>query len=85
METTADIMSSVDEMFIGLGRQEMFEATSALMNLYQKKKHRVREYMMKVIAYLNELKILGVEIDAETKNHMVEHIIRYLCSAQDRL
>ena len=27
--------------------------------------------MMKVITYLNELKILGAEIDAETKNHMV--------------
>ena len=26
---------------------------------------------MKVIAYLNELEILGAEIDAETKNHIV--------------
>ena len=26
---------------------------------------------MKVIAYLNELEILGAKIDAETKNHMV--------------
>ena len=33
METTTDIMSSVDEMFIGLSRLTRFEATSAFMNL----------------------------------------------------
>ena len=37
METATDIMSSVDKMFVGLGRQTMFEATSAFMNLHQKK------------------------------------------------
>ena len=31
--------------------------------------------MMKVIAYLNELEILGDEIDAKTKNHMVLNLL----------
>ena len=37
------------------------------MNLRQKKGQLVRENMMKVVAYLNELEILGAKIDAETK------------------
>ena len=37
METVADIMSSIDKMLVGLGRQARFEATSAFMNLCEKK------------------------------------------------
>ena len=37
METVADIMSSVDEMFSRLARRARFEATYAFMNLRQKK------------------------------------------------
>ena len=71
MEISADIMSSVDEMFVGLGRHARFEAASDFMNLFQKKGQPDCEHMIKVITYLNELEILGAEIDAETKNHMV--------------
>ena len=70
MKTATDIMSSVDEMFAGLGGQSTFETTFVFMNLRQKKGQQVHEYMMKVIA-LNELEILGFEIDAKIKNHMV--------------
>ena len=45
------------------------------MNLRQKKGQSVREHMMKMIAYLNKIEILGAEIDAETKNHMVLNIL----------
>ena len=71
MEIAADIILSVNEMFVGLSRHARFEATSTFMNLRQKKRQPVREHMMKSIAYLNKLKILGIEIDGETKNHMV--------------
>ena len=71
METIANIMTNVDEMFAWLGRHVRFEASSAFINLRQKKGQTVREHMMKVIAYLNELKILGAEIDVEIKNYMV--------------
>ena len=71
METALDILPNIDKMFPRLSRQARFEATSDFMNLRQKKGHLVYEHMMKVITYLNELKILGAEIDAETKNHMV--------------
>ena len=75
METTANIMSNVDEMFTGFGIMVSFEATYTFMNLRQKKKkgQQVREDMMKVIAYLNELEILEVDIDAETRTR--EHTI----------
>ena len=68
-------MTSVDEIFFGLGKQVRFEATSAFMNLRQKKGQPVCEHMMKVIVYLNKLEILGAEIDAGTKNHMILNIL----------
>ena len=67
IETTVDIMTSVDAMFAGLDKKTRFEATSSFMNLHQKKGQPIHEHMMKVIAYLNELEILGGEIDAMTR------------------
>ncbi|PON59034.1 hypothetical protein PanWU01x14_161530, partial [Parasponia andersonii] len=37
IKTAIDIMLSVDEMFASLGRQAKNEATSAFINLHQKK------------------------------------------------
>ena len=71
VETTTNIMSSVDEMFVGLDKWARFEVTSALMNLHQKKGQPAREHIMKVIVYLNKLEILRAEINAEIENHMV--------------
>ena len=41
------------------------------MSLGQKEGQPVCKHMIKVIAYLNELEILGAEVNAETKNHIV--------------
>ena len=71
IKTTIEIMTSVDKMFVGLDRHARFKATSAFMNLHEKKGQMVHEHMMKVIAYLSELEILGAKIDTETKNCMV--------------
>ncbi|PON40121.1 hypothetical protein PanWU01x14_299730, partial [Parasponia andersonii] len=71
IDTAVDIMLSVNEMFVSLSCQARNEATSAFMNLRQKKGTPVREHMMKVIVYFNELEILRVEIDCDTQIDMV--------------
>ncbi|PON81075.1 Zinc finger, CCHC-type, partial [Trema orientale] len=71
IDTAVDIMLSIDEMFASLGRQARNEATSAFMNLRQKKGTPFWEHMMKVITYLNELEIPGAEIDCDTQIDMI--------------
>ncbi|PON56048.1 hypothetical protein PanWU01x14_184070, partial [Parasponia andersonii] len=71
MDTAANIIMSIDEIFTSLGRQARNKATSTFMNLCQKKGTLVREHTMKVITYLNELEILRAEVDCDTQIDMV--------------
>ena len=46
-------------------------AMKALLNTKMIEETPVQDHVLKMIAYLNELEILGVEIDAETQVYIV--------------
>ncbi|KAK0580852.1 hypothetical protein LWI29_007090 [Acer saccharum] len=71
MESAADIMMSLEEMFAMKSRTTKREAVTAFMNLRMKPGQAVKDHMMKVIAHLNIAELHGVEIDGETKIDMV--------------
>ncbi|PON32923.1 hypothetical protein PanWU01x14_357100 [Parasponia andersonii] len=71
MDTTIDMILSVDEMLASLCHQARNETKCTFMNLCQKKGTQVLEYMIKVIAYVNELEIFGAKIDCDTQIDMV--------------
>jgi hypothetical protein len=53
MESAADIMMSLEEMFAMRSRSTKREAVTAFMNLRMKPGQAVKDHMMKVIAHLN--------------------------------
>ncbi|KAK4848667.1 hypothetical protein QYF36_015851 [Acer negundo] len=71
MESAADIMMSLEEMFAMKSRTTKREAVTAFMNLRMKPGQAVKDHMMKVIAHLNIAELHGAEIDGETKIDMV--------------
>ncbi|KAK0607649.1 hypothetical protein LWI29_018134 [Acer saccharum] len=71
MESAADIMMSLEEMFAMKSRTTKREALTAFMNLRMKPGQAVKDHMMKVIAHLNIAELHGAEIDGETKIDMV--------------
>ena len=71
METTVNIMFSINEIFTYLRRHAKQEAITSFMNLLQSKGTPIREHMMKVIAYLNEVEMLSAKIDVDTQISMV--------------
>ncbi|PON31729.1 hypothetical protein PanWU01x14_367410, partial [Parasponia andersonii] len=77
MDTVADMMLSIDEMFANLSRQARNEAISLFMNLRQKKDTPIPEHMTKIIAYLNKPEILGAEIDCDTPIDIVLNALSY--------
>ncbi|KAK0574722.1 hypothetical protein LWI29_028097 [Acer saccharum] len=71
MESAADIMMSLEEMFAMKSRTTKREAVTAFMNLRMKPGQAVKDHMMKVIAHLNIAELHGAEIAGETKIDMV--------------
>ena len=70
METAADILFNLAEMFADQGRQARQEAMRKLMNCRMKQGTSVRVHMLEVIGLLNELEVMGAEIDGETQVYM---------------
>ena len=66
MQTTYDIMLNLKEMFGDQDRAGRQVAMKALLNTKMAKGTPVHDHALKLIAHLNELEILGVEIDGET-------------------
>ena len=70
-ETATDMLYNLHEMFGGQGRQARQQAVRQFMNCRMKAGTPVRDHMMLIISYLNEMEILGSEIDGETKIDMI--------------
>ena len=66
MLTAYDIMMNLKEMFGDHSRAGRQEAMRALLNTKMTERTSVQEHVLKMIAHLNELKILEAEIDEET-------------------
>ena len=58
-------------MFGDLGRAGRQETIRALFNTKMSEETPVQDHVLKVIAHLNELEILGAEIDGETQVDIV--------------
>ena len=71
IETAVDTLYNLHEMFGGQGRQARQQAVRQFMNCRMKAETLVRDHMMLIIIYLNEMEILGLEIDGETKIDMI--------------
>ena len=71
IDTTANMIYNLHEMFGGQGRQARQQAVRQYMNCRMKAGTPVRDHMMLIISYLNEMEILGSEIDGETKIDMI--------------
>ena len=67
MGSAADIMLNLTEMFGGQSRAARQVAMKALMNTNMAEGTPVRDHVLKMIGHLNELEILGAEIDGETQ------------------
>ncbi|XP_024035519.1 uncharacterized protein LOC127899272 [Citrus sinensis] len=75
METTTKIMASLHQMF---GQNTHFARESALKRITDTKIEegtRVRDHVLKMMDYLNEVEIHGVQVNDKTKINMV---IEYL-------
>ena len=69
-ETAADILFNPAKMFTDQGCQAHQEAMRKLMNCRMKQGTSVRVHMLEVIGLLNELEVMGAEIDGETQVYM---------------
>ena len=82
IDTAADMLYNLHELFGGQGRQARQQAVRQFMNCRMKAGTLVRDHMMLIISYLNEMEILGSEINGETKIDMIletlPRIFRYL-------
>ena len=58
-ETATDMLYNLHEMFGGQGRQARQQAVRQFMNCRMKAGTPVRDHMMLIISYLNEMEILG--------------------------
>ena len=66
MLTTYDIMQNHKGMFGDLDRAGRQEAMRALLNTKMAEGTPIQDHVLKMIDHLNELEILGAEIDGET-------------------
>ena len=71
METAADIITNIQEMFGDQGRQAKQMAVRNFMNCRMKAGTPVRDHMILIISHLNEMEIMGAEIDGETQVDMI--------------
>ncbi|GFY95444.1 hypothetical protein Acr_10g0008290 [Actinidia rufa] len=67
MPTTRDMMINLKEMFGEQGRSTRHDVMRNLLNTKMAKGTLDREHALKMIGFLNELEILGAEIDADSQ------------------
>ena len=65
MLTAYDILLNVKEMFGVQGRAARQVAMKALLNTKMAEGTLVQDHVLKMISHLNELKVLGAEVDGE--------------------
>ena len=70
MHTVYDIMLNLKEMFGDQNRAGRQVAMKALLNTKMAEGTPVQDHVLKMISHLNELDILGVEIDGESQVDM---------------
>ena len=66
MATAYDMMLNLKEMFGNQSHATRQEAMQALLNAKMAEGTPVQDHVLKLIAHLNELEILGAKIDRET-------------------
>ena len=66
MATAYDMMLNLKEMFGEQNRAGRQLAVKALLNMKMAERTPVRDHVLKMIVHLNELEILGAEIDGES-------------------
>ena len=71
MATTYDMMMNLKEMFGDQNRARRQVTMKALLNTNIAEGTPVRDHILKMIAHLNELEILGAEIDGEIQVDIV--------------
>ena len=67
MATAYDMMLNLKEMFGDQNRAGRQVAMKALLNTKMAEETPVRDHVLKMIAHLNKLEILGAEIDGKAK------------------
>ena len=68
---TSDIMLSLKEMFGIQGRSTRHDIMRTLLNTQMAEGTPIRDYCLRMISYLNELEMLGVEIDVDSQVDMI--------------
>lgn len=71
MSLASDIMFNLKEMFGDQGRVARQDTMRSLLNAKMTEGTQVRDHCLKMIACLNELKVLGAEIDTESQVDMI--------------
>ena len=71
MATAYDMMMNIKEMFGKQNRAGRQVAMRALLNTKMAEGTPVRDHVLKMIAHLNELEILGAEINGESQVNIV--------------
>ncbi|XP_075091523.1 uncharacterized protein LOC142171728 [Nicotiana tabacum] len=66
MESSYDIMGNLKEMFGDQNRVAKQNAMKALLNTKMVEGSSVRDYVLKLMSLLNELEVLGANIDKDT-------------------
>ncbi|CAA0811082.1 Unknown protein, partial [Striga hermonthica] len=73
MPTVADMIWSLKELFSEQDRAARFEAMRKIMSSVMPEGASVREHVLKMMEYLNEIDILGGNIDGEAKIDIILH------------
>ncbi|CAA0823270.1 Unknown protein, partial [Striga hermonthica] len=73
MPTAADMMLSLKELLSEQDRAAQFEAMRKIMYSVMPKGASVREHVLKMMEYLNEIDVLGGNIDGEAKIDIILH------------
>ncbi|XP_042422622.1 uncharacterized protein LOC122010221, partial [Zingiber officinale] len=71
LPTAYDIMNNLKELFGHQDRASRQEAMRKIMTATMQEGTPVRDHILKMMAYLNEIQILGGEIDGETQIDMI--------------
>ncbi|CAA0830832.1 cysteine-rich RLK (RECEPTOR-like protein kinase) 8, partial [Striga hermonthica] len=75
MPTAADMMLSLKELFGEQDRAAQFEAMRKIISYVMPEGASVREHVLKMMEYLNEIDVLGGNIDGEAKIDIILHSI----------
>ncbi|KAL8114038.1 hypothetical protein AgCh_021072 [Apium graveolens] len=67
MATTSDMLFNLKELFGDQNRAARKVAMKALMNTQMAEGTPVRDHVLKMVSHLNEIEILGAELDGETQ------------------